>query len=193
MPGSRARTRSIGISRGGASLGSAFGTSLTHASDLRDVLRPLFRPTDRIMVVGCGNSTLSQDLVQDVRTRSRSHPSSLTPRAGLRQRGEHRLLSSSHRENEATTPHSGLCARAYPRYCTLRPHSYRLTGRVADATTLADFASGSFDVAIDKGTLDALLCGPGSTERAAAMLASVARVWSCSAVYALPALIHRSL
>lgn len=50
------------------------------------------------------------------------------------------------------------------------------TGRVADATTLADFASGSVDVAIDKGTLDALLCGPGSTERAAAMLASVARV-----------------
>ena len=47
---------------------------------------------------------------------------------------------------------------------------------MADATTLLGFSSETVDVALDKGTLDAMLCGPGSSERASAMLGAIARV-----------------
>jgi hypothetical protein len=49
-------------------------------------------------------------------------------------------------------------------------------GKLNDATSLSAFGSSTFDVAIDKGTLDALLCGPGSSNRAASMLGAIARV-----------------
>jgi len=44
-----------------------------------------------------------------------------------------------------------------------------------DATDL-EFANESFDAAIDKGTMDALLCGDGSTQNVSKLCSEVSRV-----------------
>eukprot|EP01015_Nassula_variabilis_P011213 TRINITY_DN190_c0_g1_i3.p1 TRINITY_DN190_c0_g1~~TRINITY_DN190_c0_g1_i3.p1 ORF type:complete len:132 (+),score=22.07 TRINITY_DN190_c0_g1_i3:84-479(+) len=46
-----------------------------------------------------------------------------------------------------------------------------------------DFESGSFDCIVDKGTLDAILCGEGSTTSASKMLSEVYRVLNNKGVY----------
>jgi ubiquinone/menaquinone biosynthesis C-methylase UbiE len=48
-----------------------------------------------------------------------------------------------------------------------------------------EFDDGSFDAAIDKGTLDAVLCGENSTANAQKMLSEVYRVLSPTGVYIL--------
>lgn len=48
--------------------------------------------------------------------------------------------------------------------------------RVMDVTNLSAFAHGSFDCAVDKGTLDAILCGENSTTHVSQMLKEVSRV-----------------
>ena len=48
---------------------------------------------------------------------------------------------------------------------------------------MKDFETGSFDVAIDKGTLDAMLCGEGSTANANKMITEVHRILKQIGVY----------
>ena len=45
-----------------------------------------------------------------------------------------------------------------------------------DARDMRDFETGSFDVAIDKGTIDAILCGEGSSANASKVISEVHRV-----------------
>lgn len=53
------------------------------------------------------------------------------------------------------------------------PH---LTYQVADAKHMPEFADASFDTVIDKGTLDAIRCGPTADEDSAAMMLELYRV-----------------
>jgi len=47
---------------------------------------------------------------------------------------------------------------------------------VADVRDMPQFANASFDVIIDKGTLDAILCGTDSMKHSTSMLAEMHRV-----------------
>ncbi|KAF8066419.1 EEF1AKMT4 [Scenedesmus sp. PABB004] len=52
----------------------------------------------------------------------------------------------------------------------------QLTYRVSDARSMPEFDDASFDGLLDKGTLDAVLCGPDAGANAAAVLEECARV-----------------
>ena len=52
-----------------------------------------------------------------------------------------------------------------------------------DARNMEDFGDATFDGAIDKGTLDAILCGENSTANAQKMLAEIYRVLAPTGVY----------
>ncbi|WIA44314.1 hypothetical protein OEZ86_007108 [Tetradesmus obliquus] len=52
----------------------------------------------------------------------------------------------------------------------------QLTYQVADAKHMPEFADASFDTVIDKGTLDAIRCGPTADEDSAAMMLELYRV-----------------
>ncbi|XP_019180419.1 PREDICTED: methyltransferase-like protein 13 isoform X3 [Ipomoea nil] len=54
-----------------------------------------------------------------------------------------------------------------------------------DVRDMSAFEAGSFDAIIDKGTLDSILCGNGSTINAAQMLAEVCRVLKDEGKYVL--------
>ena len=54
-----------------------------------------------------------------------------------------------------------------------------------DAREMKDFETANYDVAIDKGTLDALLCGEGSTTNAHKMIDEIHRILKPVGVYIL--------
>ncbi|KAL5781896.1 hypothetical protein ACOSP7_006925 [Xanthoceras sorbifolium] len=56
---------------------------------------------------------------------------------------------------------------------------------IMDARKMDDFQSSSFDVVIDKGTLDSILCGNNSRQNATQMLKEVWRVLKDQGVYIL--------
>lgn len=97
------------------------------------------RAAVRVLVVGCGNSALSEELHAD---------------------GFTSLLS---------VDYSPVVVERMQRE---RP---ALRFEVQDVTALS-CADGEFDVVVDKGTLDAILCGTGSAEKQARMLSECRRV-----------------
>lgn len=46
-----------------------------------------------------------------------------------------------------------------------------------------EFEDGSFDVVLDKGTIDSLLCGESSTSNSSKMISEIHRVLSNNGVY----------
>lgn len=48
-----------------------------------------------------------------------------------------------------------------------------------------EFESGSFDVVIDKGTLDSVLCGEGSATNSSKMISEVYKVLNSTGTYFL--------
>lgn len=54
---------------------------------------------------------------------------------------------------------------------------------IGDVTDMSEFESNSFDVLIDKSTIDALLCGDNSFVMTAKMLGEVQRVLKVGGIY----------
>ena len=81
----------------------------------------------RILIVGCGNSALPQDLWQD---------------------GYHKLTCIDYSKV--------IIDKMRQKYRALFPSVLFL---VQDVTAMTSFSSGKFDVILDKGTLDAIVCG----------------------------------
>ena len=52
-----------------------------------------------------------------------------------------------------------------------------------DVLDMREFENGTYDVVIDKGTLDSILCGEGSTECASKAVSEVHRVLKSTGVY----------
>ncbi|KAJ4462085.1 putative S-adenosyl-L-methionine-dependent methyltransferase [Paratrimastix pyriformis] len=48
--------------------------------------------------------------------------------------------------------------------------------RVADVTSMAEYGNGQFDISVDKGTLDALMCSAGSAAKVELMFHEISRV-----------------
>eukprot|EP00668_Euglena_longa_P030234 GGOE01037669.1.p1 GENE.GGOE01037669.1~~GGOE01037669.1.p1 ORF type:complete len:257 (+),score=36.92 GGOE01037669.1:106-876(+) len=109
---------------------------------LEKILRPLAGAGSRILILGCGNSSLGAQLYN----------------AGY--------------ENVVNVDVSEVCIAKMRAQCSSMP---RMQWVVGDCTQL-NFPSESFDVVFDKGTLDALLCGPQALQNAYRMNCAVQRV-----------------
>jgi len=110
---------------------------------LGSIFKKYMKPTDKILVVGCGNSRLSEDMYKD----------------GYK--------------NITNIDISGVVIKAMEQ----KHKDYSgMTYKVMDVTSMPEYAAGSFDVIIDKGTLDAVLCGEGSVSSCDKMLSEISRV-----------------
>ena len=115
-------------------------------NDYPTLISPSFRQSLRILIVGCGNSELSFQLLNDGFTHIHSVDYSPIVIEKMQQ--------------------------LYMKQC----QQYReFIFSVQDVRSM-NFTSGSFDVVIDKGTLDAILCGADSARNSTLMLNECRRV-----------------
>ena len=116
-------------------------------SGLRVVLEERIKKTDTILVTGCGNSRLSEEMFE----------------AGF--------------ENISNIDYSSKVIHQMAEK-NETPMEYT----VMDVTAL-DFGSSYFDVVLDKGTLDSVSCGEGSTANIAKYMGEVSRVLKPNGVF----------
>ena len=121
-------------------------------SGLREHLVQHIKPNHRILMVGCGNSRLSEEMYDD----------------GFR--------------NIHNVDISSVVIQAMQEKNARRDE---MTWEVMDCTHMEPLKSSSFDVVIDKGTLDAILCGSSSTASAEQMCSECARVLKDEGVFIL--------
>jgi len=117
-------------------------------SGIKHILRREILLSQRILMVGCGNSELSQDMIED----------------GYR--------------DIVNIDISGVVIAA------MKEKYPKMIYEVQNVCNLP-YDSASFDAVIDKGTLDAILCGPGSLENADKMLSHISRILKPGGVFIL--------
>ena len=98
----------------------------------------------RIIILGCGNAPLSEDMYDD---------------------GYHNILN--------VDISSVVIKQMIERNSALRP---KMTYEVMDVTDMSSLGSNTFDVAIDKSTIDALLCGDNAHLMVAKMTKEIQRI-----------------
>lgn len=98
-------------------------------SAIKLVLAPLLQHSDRILMLGCGNSSLSEDMYKD---------------------GYKNIVNIDFSEVVIENMRK-KCGEEMPEMDWL----------VMDVLDMSQFPDASFDVAIDKGTMDALMCEKG--------------------------------
>jgi len=99
--------------------------------------------TDQILMVGAGNSRLSEEMYNDGFKAITNIDISPVVTEAMQQK------------------YGGLIGMTY---------------KVMDVTNLSEIPTASFDAAIDKGTLDAILCGEGSVTNADKAMAEISRI-----------------
>jgi len=120
--------------------------------DLKPVLEDQLNPSHRVLMLGCGNSKLSEDMYHDGFKNIVNNDFSET------------VISSMQAKYKETAP--------------------EMEWKVMDVMDMQDFPDASFDVAIDKGTMDAIMCekgdvwelDPNIAERCHSMCAEVTRI-----------------
>ncbi|TFJ86816.1 hypothetical protein NSK_001904 [Nannochloropsis salina CCMP1776] len=118
-------------------------------SGLKGLLKQHIRKSDSILMAGCGNSSMSEDMYEDGFTRITNIDIS---RVVVNQ------MRESHRgKTSMVWQHMNACALNFP-----------------DA---------SFNVVLDKGTLDSILCGNGSLNNGAMMCMEVSRVLKADGIF----------
>ncbi|GAQ78792.1 S-adenosyl-L-methionine dependent methyltransferases [Klebsormidium nitens] len=117
---------------------------------LRDLLKKYIHATADILMLGCGNSALSEDMAKD---------------------GYYDIT------NVDISP---TVIKAMKMKHLDLP---QLKWVCADARSMTIFKSGSLDAVIDKGTLDALMCGDEATENVNSMVSEVFRLLRPGGVY----------
>jgi len=109
---------------------------------LSSLFKKYVKPQDKTLMIGCGNSRLSEDMYKE----------------GFK--------------NITNIDISNVVIKAMEQ----RNKEYEgMTYKTADVTNMPDFNNGFFDIAIDKGTLDAILCGENSVANADKMLGEISR------------------
>jgi ubiquinone/menaquinone biosynthesis C-methylase UbiE len=117
--------------------------------NLKHIFRRYIRLNENILMVGCGNSRVSEDMVNDGYQRIVNIDiSSVVIHA----------MSEKHRNNP------------------------RLIWKVMDVMKM-DFLDCEFDAVIDKGTMDAILCGENSSDNAKKMAQEIYRVLKPGGVF----------
>lgn len=116
---------------------------------LKDVLTDVLAPEANVLVIGCGNSRLSEELYDEGYT------------------------------NITNVDISQVVINA-------------MTAKYADRSTMKylqmdcktlDFPADKFNVVLDKGTLDSILCGEGSTHNIHTCLSEISRVLTANGVF----------
>ncbi|XP_037469645.1 EEF1A lysine methyltransferase 4-like isoform X3 [Triticum dicoccoides] len=119
-------------------------------SALRPLLRACVPTSSQVLMLGCGNSLLSEDMVKD---------------------GYQNIVNidiSSVVIEQMKEKHTDIA---------------QLTYMQLDVRDMSFFGDGSFDCIIDKGTLDAMMCGDDAPHGAYKMLAEVARLMRPGGIY----------
>jgi len=116
-------------------------------SGLKSFLEPKLKLDSSILMVGCGNSTLSIDMY------------------------------NNNYKNITNIDISGVVIN---QMLTRYP---MMTWLQMDVMKMTTFSDNSFNVIIDKGTLDAILCGDNSTVNAEAMLREISRLLTPNGVF----------
>merc|ERR1712178_225131 len=108
------------------------------------------QPTHKVLMVGAGNSRLSQELYDHAQVK-----------------------------NITNIDISEVCIN---RMKTDHEDKQEMQWQKMDVTKL-EFADGTFDVVLDKGTMDSVLCGEGSTKHCAKMMSEISRVLKPGGTY----------
>ncbi|KQK06474.1 EEF1A lysine methyltransferase 4 isoform X2 [Brachypodium distachyon] len=146
-----ARYSSSSHSTGGKDGGGFFDWYQSYQA-LRPLLRDCVPTSSRVLMLGCGNSLLSEDMVKD---------------------GYEDILNidiSSVVIEQMSEKHMDIPQLTYMQF---------------DVREMSFFEDGSFDCIIDKGTLDAMMCGDDAPHGASRMLAEVARLIRPGGIYML--------
>jgi len=119
-------------------------------SGLKDTFSKYLKPEFKILMVGCGNSKLGQEMIEE---------------------GGYKEIINIDISNNVISH--------------MREMTKGIKGLTFETMNVLDlkYDDKTFDAVIDKGTLDALLCGEGSTENGNGMLAEVSRVLKEGGVY----------
>ncbi|OMJ67947.1 hypothetical protein SteCoe_34760 [Stentor coeruleus] len=116
---------------------------------LKPIIKTLINPTSKILILGCGNAELSEEMYLD---------------------GFHNIENID--ISEAVIQQ--MASRCH--------HMPEMKWKIMDVRDL-EYPSNFFDIAIDKGTIDALLCGTNSYLSVARMTKEVQRVLKVGGVY----------
>ncbi|GMH52473.1 hypothetical protein TL16_g01238, partial [Triparma laevis f. inornata] len=132
-------------------------------SGVRDLIAQYIKKEDNILVAGCGNSRLSEDLYED-------GYSSITnidiSRVVIDQ------MTDKYKEKPALT------------WQQQHSNTARFARRSSQMNVCSlEFPDESYDAVIGKATMDAVLCGEGSTANIAKMCSEVSRVLNGSGVF----------
>ncbi|EEC79166.1 hypothetical protein OsI_19841 [Oryza sativa Indica Group] len=119
---------------------------------LRPLLRARLPASSRVLMLGCGNSLLSEDMVKDGYEEVVNVDISS-------------VVIEQMREKHVDIP--------------------QLTYFQMDVRDMSLFGDGTFDCVLDKGTLDAMMCGDDAPLGASKMLAEVARILRPGGIYML--------
>ncbi|XP_044974263.1 EEF1A lysine methyltransferase 4-like isoform X1 [Hordeum vulgare subsp. vulgare] len=119
---------------------------------LRPLLRACVPASSRVLMLGCGNSLLSEDMVKD---------------------GYQNIVNID--ISSVVIEHMKEKHMDIP----------QLTYMQLDVRDMSFFGDGSFDCIIDKGTLDAMMCGDDAPHGAYKMLTEVARLMRPGGIYIL--------
>ncbi|XP_047095451.1 EEF1A lysine methyltransferase 4-like isoform X2 [Lolium rigidum] len=117
---------------------------------LRPILRACVPTSSRVLMLGCGNSLLSEDMVKD-------------GYEDIVNMDISSVVIEQMKEKHMDIP--------------------QLTYMQMDVRDMSLFADGSFDCVIDKGTLDAMMCGDDAPHGASRMLEEVARIMRPGGIY----------
>mmetsp|Transcript_121930 Transcript_121930/g.352132 ORF Transcript_121930/g.352132 Transcript_121930/m.352132 type:complete len:210 (+) Transcript_121930:41-670(+) len=117
---------------------------------LKDTLQEFVQTSSSILMLGAGNSRLSEEMYEDGFT------------------------------NITNVDISQVVTKAMQEKYRDKPG---MTYKNMDARAMTEAADGTFNVVIDKATLDSILCGEGSTHNAQKMLSEVSRVLQPTGVY----------
>ncbi|KAK6933920.1 Methyltransferase type 11 [Dillenia turbinata] len=129
-------------------------------ADIRPFIRKYFPTTSRLLMVGCGNAVMSEDMVVDGYEEIVNIDISLVAIEMMRKKYEH-----------------------IPQLkCIL---SEALIDIQMDVRDMSFFPDDSFDGVIDKGTLDSLMCGTDAPISASRMLGEVSRLLKPGGIYML--------
>ncbi|KAI7727217.1 hypothetical protein M8C21_022512 [Ambrosia artemisiifolia] len=131
---------------------------------LRPFLTKYIQTSSRVLMVGCGNAVISEDMVKDGYESIMNVDISCVAIEMMRRKYEH-------------VPQLELQLLNFSL-------SY-LKDMQMDVRDMGFFLDNSFDSVIDKGTLDALMCGSDGPTSASQMLGEVSRVLKPGGVYML--------
>lgn len=113
--------------------------------------------TPRILVLGCGNSTLSADMLSD---------------------GYIDITSVDYSDTVINA-----CNKRYAQQCQQHNKYKYINADVRNLNNNQLFASSTYDVIFDKGTLDSILCGVDSTKHSQSMLSECSRLLKPNGIY----------